>query len=156
VSSNKDQYGSVFEKEQTYECAQLALVCDLDGWLARLVGDCKWPVLHIALDFRFVKFTVNKMFGIENGVLWVGMEHRRTVRAKNHEQKKTHRRSSLLNPTHNGVIQSCAATPHMRHLYNMGARRLSPSLPGSVFCVVDTLVRMQSSMTARYAEIKHT
>jgi len=72
------QQGSIWRsirKGQTYECAQLTLVCDLDGWLAGLVGDCKWPVLHIALDFRFVEFTADKTLGIENGVLWVGMEH---------------------------------------------------------------------------------
>ena len=39
--------------------------------------------------------------------------------------------------------------PCMGGLYNMGAWRRRPSLLGSVFCVVDTPVRMQSSMTAQ-------
>ena len=52
------------EKMSTYKCTCFALVCNLYGWLASFVGNCKWLVVHIVLDFGLIKYTADKMLDI--------------------------------------------------------------------------------------------
>jgi len=43
----------------------------LDDWLAGLLNDLEWEVLHISLHFSIVEFSANEALRIEDGVGWV-------------------------------------------------------------------------------------
>lgn len=57
----------------TNEITQLSLVLDLDSGFSAFLGDLKWPVLHVTLDFWVVNFATNETFSVENGVGGVGV-----------------------------------------------------------------------------------
>lgn len=46
---------------------------DLDRWLAVLLVDTEWPVLHVANNIWVVHLAANKTLSVENGVLGVGV-----------------------------------------------------------------------------------
>ena len=57
-----------------HEVFQLSPVLDLDARLPTLSGDLEGPVLHVALDPWVVSLSSNESFGVEYGVLGVGLE----------------------------------------------------------------------------------
>jgi hypothetical protein len=61
----------------THEFLLLSLEFDLDDWLATLVNDLEWPVLHVSLDLSVGEFSTNETLGIEDGVVWVHGDLRR-------------------------------------------------------------------------------
>ena len=61
-------------RDATYKFASLATVLDLHTRLPALVDDLEGPVLHIALDLRFVHLATDKTLSVEDGVFGVGMK----------------------------------------------------------------------------------
>ena len=55
-----------FRDNQTYKFLVLATVFDPNVWLATLINDLEWKVLHIGLHFYIGEFTTNETLGIEN------------------------------------------------------------------------------------------